>query len=89
MDEAEQILYRAKLKDEEGRFDDALDLYQQGLEKMLEKLKRRYLPSASSPKSDNRDHSRADVRFVTDEETGNRGGVHVASGGTETKKEQR
>ena len=41
MEEAEQVLYRGKLKDEEGRFEEAMELYQQGLEKLMEKLKRK------------------------------------------------
>ena len=43
MDEAEQVLYRGRVKDEEGKFEEALDLYQQGLEKMLDKLKRKFI----------------------------------------------
>ena len=40
MEDAEQVLYAGRVKDEEGKFDEAFSLYQQGLEKLMEKLKR-------------------------------------------------
>ena len=43
LDEAEQTLNAGRVKDEEGRFDEAFALYQHGLEKLMEKLKRSFI----------------------------------------------
>ena len=40
LDEAEQTLSAGRVKDEGGRFDEAFALYQHGLEKLMERLKR-------------------------------------------------
>ncbi|XP_063677061.1 MIT domain-containing protein 1-like [Bolinopsis microptera] len=47
MEDAEQVLYAGRVKDEEGKFDEAFSLYQQGLEKLMEKLKQ---PTSSEKK---------------------------------------
>ena len=40
MTEAEKILIAGKVKDDEGKLDEAFALYQQGMEMLMDKLKR-------------------------------------------------
>ena len=43
MSEAERILNAGRVKDEEGKLDEAFALYQQGMEMLMDKLKREIL----------------------------------------------
>ena len=43
MSEAERILTAGRVKDEEGKLDEAFALYQQGMEMLMDKLKREIL----------------------------------------------